>query len=55
MFKYPNLGGNLTNVAEDLLKMEFRGVHGVRFFQVCVTCGMWHIEGGEDSVKISGP
>ena len=33
-FKDPNLPENLTNLAEDLLKNELRGVYGVFFSQV---------------------
>ena len=33
-FKDPNLAENLTNLAENLLKIELREVHGVCFFQV---------------------
>ena len=33
-FKDPNLAEKLTNLAENLKKVELHGVHGVCFFQV---------------------
>ena len=35
MFKDEHLGEKMTNLAENIFKVELRGVHGVRFFQVC--------------------
>ena len=35
-FKDPNLPEKLTNLAENLKKVELHGVHGVCFFQVFV-------------------
>ena len=45
MIKNSNLADIFTNFAEyQKKKVELRGVLGVYFFQVCLTCDTWHLK-----------